>query len=376
MPTRVITGGVGVIPGATMAERRLHFLEHLRPPPHAAHVRAARPRGDERRDPAAADPARRRLRRAVHRGVRLPADVRARHHRRRHRAGRDRHGRGRRAGHHHPARHPGRAGRRRRRGRGRRGHGRSRSRNVPSFCVGLDRKVERARIGRRSPTTWPTAATSTRSCRSTSSACRSTARARTTSSTPAWRSWTRSTPRTSPSTPRTRTSRGCHHVYLAAPGLRRPALAARHGHPPRLVRPLARAAPAPARGWPSCTPAASSPLDTDFVNESFIGTRFIGRLVEETDGRRAPGRRAHHHRPGLGHRHRPVLARPDRPVPGGLPALKPARPASPRPASPHAPPVPRSPRMSAQRASAPALPRWAASGPATASRSRTRCGPR
>jgi proline racemase len=29
MPTRVITGGVGVIPGATMAERRLHFMEHL-----------------------------------------------------------------------------------------------------------------------------------------------------------------------------------------------------------------------------------------------------------------------------------------------------------------------------------------------------------
>ncbi|GGX35721.1 proline racemase family protein [Streptomyces noursei] len=29
MPTRVITGGVGVLPGATMAERRLHFIEHL-----------------------------------------------------------------------------------------------------------------------------------------------------------------------------------------------------------------------------------------------------------------------------------------------------------------------------------------------------------
>ncbi|MFE0642584.1 proline racemase family protein [Streptomyces sp. NPDC058877] len=29
MPTRVITGGVGVIPGATMAEKRLHFAEHL-----------------------------------------------------------------------------------------------------------------------------------------------------------------------------------------------------------------------------------------------------------------------------------------------------------------------------------------------------------
>ena len=29
MPTRVVTGGVGVVPGATMAERREHFIEHL-----------------------------------------------------------------------------------------------------------------------------------------------------------------------------------------------------------------------------------------------------------------------------------------------------------------------------------------------------------
>ncbi|MFD7613232.1 proline racemase family protein [Streptomyces sp. NPDC059828] len=29
MPTRVITGGTGVIPGATMAERRTYFIEHL-----------------------------------------------------------------------------------------------------------------------------------------------------------------------------------------------------------------------------------------------------------------------------------------------------------------------------------------------------------
>src|SRR5581483_4567796 len=29
MPTRVITGGVGTIPGATMAERRAHFRQHL-----------------------------------------------------------------------------------------------------------------------------------------------------------------------------------------------------------------------------------------------------------------------------------------------------------------------------------------------------------
>ena len=33
MPTRVITGGVGVIPGGTMAERRAYFmakLDHIR----------------------------------------------------------------------------------------------------------------------------------------------------------------------------------------------------------------------------------------------------------------------------------------------------------------------------------------------------------
>jgi proline racemase len=29
MPTRVITGGVGVIPGSTMAERRVYFMEHM-----------------------------------------------------------------------------------------------------------------------------------------------------------------------------------------------------------------------------------------------------------------------------------------------------------------------------------------------------------
>ncbi|NUL45858.1 proline racemase family protein [Cellulosimicrobium funkei] len=29
MPTRVITGGIGTIPGSTMAERRLYFMEHL-----------------------------------------------------------------------------------------------------------------------------------------------------------------------------------------------------------------------------------------------------------------------------------------------------------------------------------------------------------
>src|SRR3954453_18872734 len=31
MPTRVVTGGVGTIPGATMAERRRYFMAHLDP---------------------------------------------------------------------------------------------------------------------------------------------------------------------------------------------------------------------------------------------------------------------------------------------------------------------------------------------------------
>src|SRR3954463_7137813 len=42
MPTRVITGGVGVIPGATMAERRLRFLAAL---DHLRRVLVNQPRG-------------------------------------------------------------------------------------------------------------------------------------------------------------------------------------------------------------------------------------------------------------------------------------------------------------------------------------------
>ena len=48
------------------------------------------------------------------------------------------------------------------------------------------------------------------------------------------------------------------------------------------------AAPAPAPGWRSCTPAASCPLDTDFVNESFIGTHVRRAAGRGDDGR--PGR--------------------------------------------------------------------------------------
>ncbi|MBW9210630.1 proline racemase family protein [Mumia sp. zg.B21] len=42
MPTRVVTGGVGVVPGATMNERRLHFIEHL---DHIRRLLMSEPRG-------------------------------------------------------------------------------------------------------------------------------------------------------------------------------------------------------------------------------------------------------------------------------------------------------------------------------------------
>jgi proline racemase len=74
---------------------------------------------------------------------------------------------------------------------------------------------------------------------------------------------------------------GCHHVYLMAPGsnasLSRHAMAIHPGwfdRSPCGTGTSARMAQLWARG--------ALPLGQDFVNESFIGTRFIGRLVEET----------------------------------------------------------------------------------------------
>lgn len=75
--------------------------------------------------------------------------------------------------------------------------------------------------------------------------------------------------------------RGCHHVYLAAPGS--DATSSRHAmaiHPgwfdrsPCGTGTSARMAQFHAKG--------ELALDTDFVNESFIGSRFIGRLVGTT----------------------------------------------------------------------------------------------
>ncbi|WP_306361647.1 proline racemase family protein [Nocardia sp. CC227C] len=74
---------------------------------------------------------------------------------------------------------------------------------------------------------------------------------------------------------------GCHHVYLQAPGST--AAHSRHAmaiHPgwfdrsPCGTGTSARMAQLHARG--------ELPLHTDFVNESFIGSTFTGRLVEET----------------------------------------------------------------------------------------------
>ncbi len=74
---------------------------------------------------------------------------------------------------------------------------------------------------------------------------------------------------------------GCHHVYLMAPGS-----TARHSRHAMAIHP----------GWLDRSPCGTGTsarmaqlhargelaLNTDFTNESFIGTRFIGRLVEET----------------------------------------------------------------------------------------------
>jgi proline racemase len=77
------------------------------------------------------------------------------------------------------------------------------------------------------------------------------------------------------------TIRGCHHVNVLAPGSD-----ARHSRHAMAIYP----------GWFDRSPCGTGtsarmaqlhargelPLHTDFVNESFIGTRFVGRLVEET----------------------------------------------------------------------------------------------
>ena len=90
-----------------------------------------------------------------------------------------------------------------------------------------------------------------------------------------------------PGHPDDRSITGCHHVQLVAPGS-----SGRHSRHAMAIHP----------GWFDRSPCGTGtsarmaqlhargelPLGEDFVNESFIGTRFIGRLVDETtltDGR-------------------------------------------------------------------------------------------
>jgi proline racemase len=80
---------------------------------------------------------------------------------------------------------------------------------------------------------------------------------------------------------------GCHHVYLTAPGSTarrsRHAMAIYPGwfdRSPCGTGTSARMAQLYARG--------ELPLNTDFENESFIGTRFIGRLVEQASVGKLP----------------------------------------------------------------------------------------
>ena len=84
-----------------------------------------------------------------------------------------------------------------------------------------------------------------------------------------------------PAHPADRAIGGCHHVQLVAPGsdaqLSRHAMAIHPGwfdRSPCGTGTSARMAQLHARG--------ELPLNTDFVNESFIGTRFAGRLIGET----------------------------------------------------------------------------------------------
>lgn len=75
--------------------------------------------------------------------------------------------------------------------------------------------------------------------------------------------------------------RGCHHVYLQAPGS-----TAEHSRHAMAIYP----------GWFDRSPCGTGtsakmaqlhargelPLETDFINESFIGSQFVGRLIAQT----------------------------------------------------------------------------------------------
>ena len=270
------------------------------------------------RDPPAADARRRRLGRALHRGLGLPADVRARDDRRRHRAGRDGHG--------------ARCASRRRvvrldtPGRTRRGARRGARAGAPRGHA-----AQRAELPRRArtwrwtcpasapcATTWPTAATSTRS----SPAAVGRARRRPGAGAGAdrdgrWRSSPRSTRTRRRCTRRIRGSRGCAHVVFTAPGARRRRRARRDRDPPRLARPLAVRHRDVARGSRSCTPAASWRSAT---RSSRVGDRHALHrpVAAETRWPGGPAIVPGDHRPRVDHGMGQYLLDADDPFPAGF----------------------------------------------------------
>jgi proline racemase len=115
--------------------------------------------------------------------------------------------------------------------------------------------------------------------------------------------------------------RGLHHVYDRA-GLGREALPPRHGHQPRLVRPV----PLRHRHLRAHGPA---PRPRRTRVGAGLPQRVVHRLPvhrpppRRDRGRRAPGCHPVRHRPGLDHRYRPVHARSRRPLPQRLHPLSP-----------------------------------------------------
>ena len=315
MPTRVITGGLGA--GARRDDAGAPAVLRAQPgrPAAAADARAARPLGDVGGVPAAADAPGRRLGRAVRRGLRAAADVRPRDDRRGHGAGRERDGRGHRArdassgSTRRPgwsrrrstvARRPRRAGdaAQRARVRGRRSTPRSRSTGSG-----------------RSATTWRSAATSTRSWRPTRSGSIPFRPARQRADRRRAGDRRRDQPRVrARSTRSTRRSAAASTSCstAAATTARTPAT------PPRSIRAGSTARPC-GTGTSARMAALHArgelALGEEFVNESVIGSRFIGRLVRRPPSATLPGVIPEVSGPGLDHRDGPVPARPDRSVP-------------------------------------------------------------
>ena len=284
MPTRVITGGVGPIPGATMLERKLHFEQHM---DDLRLLLMREPRGHGAMSGAILQPP---LREDADWGVLfievsglLPmcghgtigvATVLVE----------TGHGRGDRAGDGDPARRPRRA----RRGARRRSRTAARAsvtiRNVAVVPARPRPRRGRRRATARSPTTWPTAATSTRSRRPPTRAWWSTRRARTSSSHAGLAVMAAINAADRPVHPEDARISGCHHVVFHEPGRDgADAVAATSIHPGWLDRSpcgtgtSARMAALHARG--------ELALGQPFVNESVIGTRFTGRAGRRDDRR-------------------------------------------------------------------------------------------